>query len=494
VLLPAAADQNPPAEDEWASWPEGDSPEEERRRYFSFRHRFRYWLREEVKQPGDQELAVRALEMFGKLTRKEKQEILRRFHAAADLPAPVLSWMRTQWPDPANFPGGGGKHTAGWLYAKSVLLTYNGDYSVLPGIRVAPKTPWKEIRAEVERDPEAERLWKDFLGLLGSLQDRYKGAEWAVSQEISMESVEAGEGVRLHHHLYLKSGAKMWSGTDAPFRFRGVAPHRSPALGVFSQRQVTGYAGLYYVTCPKIGKVRSECCKQPWSGFLVSVDWVLTLLTSGKMDYEDAKEESARSSKGLTRRLQDLEKWDQLRREAALKQRVAEIRAELCKTQLAFHAFPAIDCWRLAAERPAQRRKKFLVLEGGSGLGKTEYVRALYGPEKTLELNCSSCGEHPDLRGHDPLRHRCVLFDEAEPRMVLRNRKAFQAPPCEVDMGHSPTGRDVYRVFLNDSVLVVCSNVWSPLFARLENESDREWLSANSVHIVLHGPMFAADA
>lgn len=42
-------------------------------------------------------------------------------------------------------------------------------------------------------------------------------------------------------------------------------------------------------------------------------------------------------------------------------------------------------------------RQKLLVLEGGPGVGKTEYVQAIYGPGKNLEWNCASCGKSSDL-------------------------------------------------------------------------------------------------
>ena len=55
-------------------------------------------------------------------------------------------------------------------------------------------------------------------------------------------------------------------------------------------------------------------------------------------------------------------------------------------TNYTWRSFPAIDSWLSAMQRPHQRRKSFLVLEGPSGLGKTEYVRSMVGPAATLEL------------------------------------------------------------------------------------------------------------
>ena len=134
------------------------------------------------------------------------------------------------------------------------------------------------------------------------------------------------------------------------------------------------------------------------------------------------------------------------------------------------------------------------MIEGPSGLGKTEYARAIHGPDHTLELNCANCGHSPDLRQHSPLTHKVVLFDEAAPAMVAANRKLFQAPAAWVDLGHSPTGRDVYRVLLCGSILIVCSNGWSAQCARLKSADDRDWLSKNSVVVEISEPMWDSDA
>ena len=109
-----------------------------------------------------------------------------------------------------------------------------------------------------------------------------------------------------------------------------------------------------------------------------------------------------------------------------------------------------------------------------------------------MELNCANCGNYPNMRGHDPDMHDCVLFDEGTLGMVLSNRKLFQAPASWVDFGHLLTGRGVYRVFRGDSVIVISSNKWSEEYAKLTLESDRNWISENQVLVYVTGPMFAA--
>ena len=247
---------------------------------------------------------------------------------------------------------------------------------------------------------------------------------------------------------------------------------------------------MYYLQCPKIGLVHSSGNKQPFVGYSVNGDWIMTMVVQEKMTLEDARKEMIRSGRGLVRRLSDLDKLKECRREQELTVRIAELQQRLSTSLRQFRIFPEVEAWKSLYDKVGLPRKKFLVLEGGSGLGKTEFVRALAGPSRTLELNCANCGNSPDLRQHCALTHKVVLFDEAPPSLVASNRKLFQAPCCWVDLGHSPTGRDVYRVFLNDSLLVVCSNGWSRQCMQGLAPDDREWLVANSVHVVVDEPMF----
>lgn len=281
----------------------------------------------------------------------------------------------------------------------------------------------------------------------------------------------------------------MWAASPAAFRFGGSTPHRAAHLGVFTARHLAGNAGLYYLTAPKRGKVHSRSSKAPHTGFGVSPDWVFSLVSGHKMDIQDGRTELIACGKGLVRRLADLDRLEHARREVRLSVRIEEIQRAQEASALDFRRMPQVEDWLAEASRPMQRRKRFLVLEGPSGVGKTEFTRSLRGPSRTLELNCAGC-RFPDLRSFDPEVHQLILFDEGLPEMVSAHRKLFQCPPVQVDLGHSPTGQSVYKVFLNDSVLVICSNGWREAVAALPNPADRDWIRANQVLVVVESKLF----
>jgi hypothetical protein len=169
--------------------------------------------------------------------------------------------------------------------------------------------------------------------------------------------------------------------------------------------------------------------------------------------------------------------------------RVAATQAQLLKTMRPFPPINKVTAW-MRKYTGICSRKKFLVLEGASGLGKTEYARSLFGVEKTLELNCAGSLNFC-LREHDPLLHRCILWDEAQLQLVLQERKLFQCPACWVQLGASPTGAHVYKVWVNDCLMIAGSNTWSQQLQQTP-KADADWIEANQVLVKVDRPLWQA--
>ena len=77
--------------------------------------------------------------------------------------------------------------------------------------------------------------------------------------------------------------------------------------------------------------------------------------------------------------------------------------------------------------------------------------------------------------------------------MILANRKLLLAPAIWVDVGRSPTGRDVYKVFITKAGRIVCSSGWSAQCDALKLPEAKECVQPNSVLLVLHVPMYITD-
>ena len=160
---------------------------------------------------------------------------------------------------------------------------------------------------------------------------------------------------------------------------------------------------------------------------------------------------------------------------------------ELAATLKKMKTIPVVDAW-LSELSATRDRKKFLVLNGPSRLGKTQFAISLFGLERTLEVNCASA-DHPPLRAFSPKNHKCVVFDEASTSMVVSNKRLFQSPNCQVIIGLSPTNMNAYPVYLNDAALIVCTNTWHHELAAMK-DADAQWLRQNMVFVDVQSPLW----
>ena len=261
--------------------------------------------------------------------------------------------------------------------------------------------------------------------------------------------------------------------------WRSSMPNKREQLAGIRNRNSGSWSAMYYLQCAKVGLVFSAGNKQPFVDYPVNGSWIFTLAQAGKMLYPAARSELVRTTQGLTRKLADLDRWHRESQQLQLEQHVARRQADLDARLCSFRPVAQVEEWK-AAHGGVCMRKKFLVLQGPSGLGKTEFARRLLGDAAmTFEINMAGSNDFC-LRNFVPLQHRLILWDEARPQLVLQQRKLFQCPAAWIDLGASPTGALVYRVWVNDCLMVICSNNWSWLVDQCQ-AADAAWICANQV-------------
>jgi len=452
------------------------------KRYQAVWYRLKWWLDKEethaqmVPDIFEEEVLWRSRIGFRTLLPNEKVTVTRAFLDNTDAPQVVRDIIEQTYPSGQSRTSPSKK-----IYAKGAMLTYHGEWGKMPEDYVKAGTDEEGVLAQLQRDGKLSVLWASFHGFAGKIASEYRASAWASCMELCLDTFQAGGGIRVHCHMGLKSEtSKMYIHLDA-LQFRDSLPHVRATLPGIQVRSAGSWAQIYYCLAPKLGVVYQVGSHEPFKQFPVKGDWPFGMLQAGKMGAKTCREQLIRAGRGIVRLLNDFDRYMQSMEELKLESRIAEYRTELKKTQKVLVDMPQVQTWMESATKPFQRRKRFLVLEGPSGLGKTEYIKALFGPDNVLELNCGSCGTVVSLRQFRAHQHRCVLFDEASAALVLHNRKVFQAPPTWVDLGHSPTGRDIYSVFLADAVLVVNSNRWSEELEKIKKTSvsDHAWLVAN---------------
>jgi hypothetical protein len=326
-----------------------------------------------------------------------------------------------------------------------------------------------------------QQLFEAVRQHVAQISSAYKNMDHVVALEICPKSFAQNVG-RVHVHVYLKSnGGKVWMPSLASLRFQDCLPHRTTELSTSRSRYTAGWAGFFYVKVPKKGLVLSGGSKDPFTGYPVQVNWVLTLVQAGKVSITDARKLVTRCVSGASRALAELALVEQAaEKEATDRARLKALEC-LARSRQTWRVVPPVNLWRAQYET-VRDRYKFLVLEGPSGVGKTVFARTLVEEGKEVfELNCAgSCNF--DLRQFRYQKHGLILFDEIHAGQVQGARKLFQAGVAPVQLGMSQTCMYAYEVFLHAIRLVCCSNAWTSSLAALPTDQ-QDWLHVNSIHV-----------
>jgi hypothetical protein len=273
--------------------------------------------------------------------------------------------------------------------------------------------------------------------------------------------------------------------------FQGVLPDRGllSAQGRGRSKAASVAAGHYYVAGPKVGQVFMACTHEAFRHYTVNPMWIANNVQSGKFSVADARKQFVLCGKNLAHNLANLSLQEREMASIALQDRKDHVWAELRRLVRPSKTYPDVDRW-LWKQTHIRFRQPFLVLEGPSCLGKTQFAMSLVAPGKGLEVNCCACPE-PDLRSFRSMTHELILFDEASPELVLRQHKLFQAPAVDVTLGASTTNCHAYTVWVHSVKMVVASNTWNT-DADVCKPLDRAWLRENSVVLTVREPMWLA--
>ena len=115
---------------------------------------------------------------------------------------------------------------------------------------------------------------------------------------------------------------------------------------------------------------------------------------------------------------------------------------------------------------------------------KTTRAKHLFGPDKTLVVNCQSC-EEPSLDEYTG--QKCIVLDEATPQMCVHNKVLMQATAQGVILRQSKTQMYARRVNLYGVAIVVCTNEWRK---QEDTSAEAEWLRKNSYCVKITSPMY----
>ena len=374
---------------------------------------------------------------------------------------------------------------------KQVMLTYSGPWVMkdVDGetLELVDVTVDQVVRM-VRDSTDWTNLWIGFQRHCETLNSKFNANEFCACMELCTSTLQDAHAARTHFHCFFRSEQVLTELAVDDLLFHAVRPCNSNNITGVNSKLRNNWAGYFYIVVEKIGCIYWCGARRPFRDFTVRSEWIMNLLQCGKIKPDAARVLLSKVITGAPRHLRDIETCENMAEEAHVSAVLEAAERALASTRRAWRLNPQVDLWLGQYSRHAFRFN-FLVLEGPSKMGKTQYAKGLApSPDSILEVNCSTTAE-PDLKAFKHAKHSFILFDEIQPSVVLRQRKLFQASPCMVELGSSTTNCHSYRRCFYQVRMILSTNVWSELFPSL-SEGDRSWLDENSVVIQVRSPLW----
>ena len=478
-----------------------------RQKYLWLYRRFSWWANRNVElrplaaltslseNPSVRDLLTYAIKDFKSLKVCQKNAVLQYWAEAVHAPESIVLSIDALWPPLVRAKDA--EYDAGkFIYAKSALLTWQGPWGVVDMSAEAVRDlSVDDLVAQLSQRPDLLASWKDFEAFVKQLAEEHFVRFYAQSFELCTQTFAESLQVRVHAHAFLlREDARIQIHKKEKANFQGSAAVKSKSCGANSVLRGSGvWCGCYYLLSPKIGSIFRSGSVRPYLDFGVKPEWIFNMVQAEKMSFAAAMQQMSLCGKGFTRYMQDLKAWQSAKEELQLADHVRRVQAHHSASNFAFKVYPEVEAWKASVWQPHLRRKKFLVIEGPSGVGKTEFIKQLAGPERTLEISADGMTS-PYLRNFIPSQHKIIFWDECRVELVIAYRKLFQCPASWITLGVSPTGRDVYKVWLNDAAHVIASNRWMEGLAKVQNQADRNWIMENQVFLHVAERMYIPNA
>ena len=391
--------------------------------------------------------------------------------------------------------------------ATGVVFTWNGDFHKdLAGFMMICEQEdlsLDEKLIKMRQLPCLREFGKSSWQFLVRQAKLHHLPQLSFSIELSCNAEEFG---RLHAHAVVSSGGSnfflktVWDNMTVG----GIkASHVVPSCGVHSAGTRKGAISArrtneahYYLQFAKVGWLFQTTNHRKAHAFPVSAKWIWNQVQVNKMSLEVAKKEVLLAKCNVRNSLAEL---DVLASEVE-KVRIQEMReavaAKIQQKARPFAPLPQfVQCWLesyQAKNAEGQTRRMPLVMEGPTRTGKTVRAKGFWGAAETLVLNCQGQEQPPMMEfAKSPTKYKCIVFDEADWKLVFKNKALFQAGNDPITLGQSRCNTNAYDVYVYAVPMIVCSNnFWEQCNRGGEEEA---WIKANIVHWHISEPVYECE-
>jgi len=380
------------------------------------------------------------------------------------------------------------------ISCQAFLMTFNGPWGVIKDPDVLrQKGDILATQQAVQECQQFRTLVASALEFGKSMQAKFGATHLSMTLELCTRTLMQSGTVRVHLHVAVsKSNGRMhvWQPEAWTFMQSPPADFQHPAGRGGNYRSQMNRLH-YYVQVPKTGSlwVHTNCPFQ--ANFQVDPRWVQSMWEMNKLAFQEARLQFIATKRNVQKMLENMDAWKRHNDMVQLESQRRTALISLFGANKTWRMVPAVQVWESQWNTDLLGRRKFLVLEGPTSIGKSFFCLSRCGFEKTYHVDCAKGGE-PDMREYDFFKHDAIFFDEATPELVLRQKILFMGSPFKVKMAGSSTNIFSYEICVLGKRLMIARNSWSRLLHQVDFEG-AEWLRNNSVHVVQTSPLWVTN-
>ena len=328
----------------------------------------------------------------------------------------------------------------------------------------------------------------DVSELVKETTKEYPDALYAAAGELCPQSWEDGV-VAVHFHVYLLRKNYLVMQLEPSIWWHQKQGHvqRCVVDRRHAQKQIN--RGAFYCSVRKVGTIENFGTYKAYEDYCVQPAWVQELYIKKKVTACQAKEEFLNCVDRAEHFVRNLDFIENQRREMKEREErlaVAHwIRAQLDPICMPASWFQFLHQWQL----PKKFRFHFYVLDGPTGLGKSEAIRSQFKIGALLELNCNGGAKYPNWKLLKRDEHEAILLDEASAKLMVAIKAEVQADNRLCQEGGSGTNCYAYEKWFWRIKFIVASNRWEADVKKLPR-LDQKWIRGNSIVERVHKDTF----
>jgi len=272
------------------------------------------------------------------------------------------------------------------VHCMAFLITFHGSWGVFddqPILAARPSVP--VVAAALRRNEKFRTIVSKAEDFAKELMRKFAAGQVSASLELCTRTMKQSGTVRVHLHIAVsKTNGRMYIWSPELMKFMGSAPadFQHPCGRGHNFRGQLNRLHFYCQVC-KQGALWSYTNYPHSTNFQVDPRWIQSLWEMEKVTFDEARVLFVQTKRNVQKMLENMDSFKRHNDVLLLEQQRQHALTHLFSQNKTWKVLPEVEQWKAQWSTPLLGRRKFLVIEGPSSIGKSFFCLSQCGMEAT---------------------------------------------------------------------------------------------------------------